>query len=135
MFTEEVPDFGPRKARRMKGSEGPQDPICRWVANGITENVRHRSFAVFPQRKLRGAGVIIWALICALARNDWAPGLCFSSMAISFGIYGLVNVFSSESSHWWRRSSDVSRRDFTLPILIEFPIKMETEFSRPLTSA
>jgi hypothetical protein len=70
----------------------------------------HRNHIVRIERKLRGAGVIIWALICApvslylLAKNDWVPGLCFLAMGISFGIYGLVNVFSSERSHWWRRS-------------------------------
>jgi hypothetical protein len=64
----------------------------------------HRKHIIRIERRLIGAGVIIWALICALVsvyalgRNDWAPGLCFLAMAISFGIYGLVNVFSTKQS-------------------------------------
>jgi hypothetical protein len=63
----------------------------------------HREHIVRIERKLRGAGVIIWALISALAslyalsKNDWVPALCFLAMALSFGIYGLVNVFSNKA--------------------------------------
>jgi hypothetical protein len=64
----------------------------------------HRKHIVQTERRLKGAGIIIWALIFAgaslyaLGRNDWVPGLCFLAMALSFGIYGLVNVFSSKRS-------------------------------------
>jgi hypothetical protein len=64
----------------------------------------HRKHIIQVERRLIGAGVIIWALICAgvsfhaLGRNDWVPGLCFMAMALSFGAYGLVNVFSTKGS-------------------------------------
>jgi hypothetical protein len=62
----------------------------------------YRKHIIRIERRVIGAGVIIWALICAivalyaLARNDWIPGLSFLAMALSFGIYGLVNVFSNK---------------------------------------
>jgi hypothetical protein len=65
----------------------------------------HRKHIIQIERRLRGAGTIIWALICAIVslyavgKNDWLPGLCFMAMAISFGVYGLVNVLSREKGH------------------------------------
>ena len=65
----------------------------------------HRKHIVRIERRLRGAGVIIWALICAIValyafiKGDTVPGLCFLAMAAAFGIYGFVNVFSNERSH------------------------------------
>jgi len=64
----------------------------------------YRKHIIRIERRLIGAGTIVWALICAvvslsaLARNELVPGLCFLAMAISFGFYGLVKVFSNKSS-------------------------------------
>jgi hypothetical protein len=70
----------------------------------------YRKRIIRIERTLRGGGIIFWALICmvgalyAIGRNDWVPGICFLAMALAFGTYGLVNVFSNEKGRWWGRS-------------------------------
>jgi hypothetical protein len=102
------PDDGVENALagpRVRPNQAAVEDDLRRRIEDIEEKLElHRKHFIQIERRLRGAGVIIWALICAsvslyaLARNDWVPGLCFLAMAISFGIYGLVNVFSSKGS-------------------------------------
>lgn len=90
-------------ASRSRPNQAATDDDLRRRIVDIEEKLDvHRKHIIRIERRLIGAGIIIWALICAgvslyaLARNDWVPGLSFLAMALSFGIYGLVSVFSNK---------------------------------------
>jgi hypothetical protein len=90
-------------APRTRHNQAAAENDLRRRIEDIEEKLNvHRKHIIRIERRLVGEGVIIWAMICALvslyalARNDWLPGLCFMAIALSFDIYGLVNVFSNK---------------------------------------
>jgi hypothetical protein len=104
------PDDGIENAlatpRSCPNQAGAGDELRRRIEDIEEKLDVHRKYIIRIKRRVRGAGAIIWALICAtvslyaLVRDDWVFGLCGLAMALALGTYGAVNVFGSEKHQW-----------------------------------
>jgi hypothetical protein len=90
--------------QRRRPNEAAAEDDLRSRIEDVEEKLElHRKHIIRIERRLIGAGVIIFALISALigsyalVRDDWVPGLCFLVMALAFGSYGLVSVFGNRA--------------------------------------